>query len=123
MFRWMHAIHDKVGDANMGVGCREADWGKGNRGGLVHATVHPVAVEDVRDGLDVATKMAGEAEHAKQEEEIQELQVDQMIGQRGDRSVSEAMRMIVKQPQAQAFCLLNVCPHLSMNVSEDLARR
>ena len=37
------------------------------------AAVDPVAIEDVADGLDVATAMAGEAEHAEEEEEVPKL--------------------------------------------------
>ncbi len=58
-----------------------ADCGKGDGDGLVRATVHPVAVEDVGDCLDVAAAVAGKAEHAKQEEEVQKLRARSMMDQ------------------------------------------
>ena len=72
MAKWRMRIERKEG--------RGVDGGMEGGDGLVSATVHPVAVEDVGDRLDVATAVAGEAEHAKQEEKVQKLQPPPIIG-------------------------------------------
>ena len=48
--------------------------GSAVRAGLVSAAINPVAVENVADGLHVATTMAREAEHAKQQQQVPKLQ-------------------------------------------------
>ncbi len=54
---------------------------------MVRVTVHPVAVEDVGDGLDATIAMAGEAKHAKLEEDIQKLHAPRRsVGEHGSQS-------------------------------------